>query len=92
MDRIYTKGGRPLSVSGDDLFARSGTHVARLRGGKAYGPGGRYVGTLVNDRLIYRSTDSASICAPFAPRAGAGHAFANRAATSAWGDEPPIAD
>ena len=92
MDRIYTKEGRPLKVSGDDLIARSGKHVARLRGSKAYGPDGRYVGTVVNDRLIYRSTDSASLGSPFAARASAGHASANHAATAAWGDEPPIPD
>jgi len=92
MDRIYTKEGRPLKVYGDDLIARSGTHVARLKGTKAYGPDGQYVGSLVNDRLIYRSTDSASVASPFAPRACAGHASANRAATAAWGDEPRIPD
>jgi hypothetical protein len=44
---LYTKEGRPLRQSGDDLFSRSGTHVAKLKGKKAYGPDGRYVGTLV---------------------------------------------
>ena len=52
LSMIYTKDGRPLKVSGQDLFARSGKHVARIRNGKAYGPDGRYVGTIVNDRLI----------------------------------------
>lgn len=93
MERIYTKNGRPLKVSRQDLFSRSGKHVARMRDGKAYGPDGRYVGTIVNDdRLIYRTTNSASISSPFAPRASAGHAYANHAATAAWGEEPPIPD
>lgn len=92
MEMIYTKNGRPLKVSGQDLFSRSGKHVARMRNDKAYGPDGRYVGTIVGDRLIYRSTDSASISSPFAPRASAGHAYANHAATAAWGDEPSIPD
>jgi hypothetical protein len=92
MDMIYTKDGRPLKVSGQDLFSRSGKHVARIRNGKAYGPDGRYVGTVVNDRLIYRSTNSATISSPFAPRMSAGHAYANHAPTAAWGDEPPIPD
>jgi len=92
MELIYTKNGRPLKVSGQDLFSRSGEHVACMRNGKAYGPDGRYVGTIVNDRLIYRSTNSASISSPFAPRASAGHAHANHAATAAWGEEPPISD
>ena len=92
MDRLYTKEGRPLKVSGDDLFSPSGRHVARIRNGKAYGPDGLYVGTVVGDRLIYRSTNSASRSSAFAARAHAGHASANRAATAVWGDEPPIPD
>ena len=92
MDMIYTKNGRPLKVSGQDLISRSGKHVARMRNGKAYGPDGRYVGTIVNDRLIYRSTNSATISSPFAQRASAGHTHANHAPTAAWGDEPPIPD
>lgn len=92
MDKIYTKEGRPLKVSGEDLFSRSGKHVARIRNGKAYGPDGRYVGTIVENRLIYRGTHSASISSPFAPRPGAGHASANHAATATWGEEPRISD
>jgi hypothetical protein len=92
MDVIYTKDGRPLKVSGQDLIARSGMHVARMRNGKAYGPDGHYVGTIVNDRLIYRSTNSATISSPVAPRASAGHSRANRAPTAAWGEEPPVPD
>ena len=49
MEMIYTKNGRPLKIAGEDLFARSGKHVAPMRDGKAYGPDGRYVGTIVND-------------------------------------------
>lgn len=92
MDMTYTKSGRPLKVSGEDLISRSGKHVARIRNGKAYGPDGKYVGTIVNDRLIYRSTDSATVSSPFVRRASAGHAYANHAATAAWGEEPPIPD
>jgi len=87
---IYTKEGRPLHRSGDNLFAASGTHVARLRGDRAYSPNGSYVGTLVNDRLIYRSTDSATIGSPFVQISRAGFAAANAVGTAAWGDEPPI--
>jgi hypothetical protein len=89
---IYTKEGRPLRRSGQDLFSRSGTHVARVRGDKAFGPDGGYVGTVVGDRLIYRSTHSARISAPFAQRAHAGTATANRVPSAQWGDEPPIPD
>lgn len=92
MATIYTKNGRPLRRDGDDLFARSGTHVARMRGDKAYGPNGEYVGTLVGERLIYRSTQSASKGSSFAQRARSGSAQASRGGSAAWGDEPPIPD
>ena len=58
---IYTKNGEPLHQSGHDLFDSSGRHVARVNGTKAFGPMGRYVGTIVGDRLVYRNTDSAVI-------------------------------
>lgn len=90
MANLYTKDGRPLRRSGNDIFSASGTHVARLRGDKAYGPDGQYVGTIVNDRLVYRSTQSASISSPFAQRAHAGFASAHRAGRAMLGDEPPI--
>ncbi len=86
---LYTKNGRALQVVGDDLISRDG-HVARLRDGRAYAPNGTYVGTVVGDRLLYRSTDSARISSPFVRKAFAGHAYANHAASGLWGDEPPI--
>lgn len=92
MSTIYTKDGRPLSRSGDDLFSRSGEHVARLRRDKAFDSNGRYVGTLVSNRLIYRSTQSAAVGPPFAKRSRAGTASANAAGSALWGDEPPIPD
>ncbi len=92
MPTLYTKEGRPLRQSGDDLFSQSGTHVAKLKGKKAYGPDGQYVGTLVGSRLVYRSTDSASIGSPFAQRAHAGTANASAVGSALLGDEPPIPD
>lgn len=92
MGTLYTKDGRPLQQSGNDLFSASGTHVAKLRGKKGYGPDGAYVGTLVGDRLVYRSTDSATVGSPFAQRAHAGTAAAHRAGSATWGEEPPIPD
>ncbi len=90
MADLYTKQGRPLSVSGDKVFNRDGRQVARSKGDKVYGPDGRYVGTIVGDRLIYRSSQSASVSSPFAPAVRAGSASASRGATGAWGEEPPI--
>ena len=89
---LYTKEGRPFHQDGDDLFSRSGTHAARLRGKKAYHPDGQYVGTLVGNRLVYRTTDSASLGPVFATRLRAGTASADAVGAAVLGDEPPIPD
>lgn len=89
---LYTKNGRPLQVSGNTVYSRSGHVVGRIKGEKVYGTDGRYVGTIVNDRLVYRSTHSATISTPFASANRAGIAKANRAGLAIWGDEPNIPD
>ena len=89
---LYTKDGRPLQVSGDKVYSRSGEVVGRIKGSKVYGPDGRYVGTITGNRLVYRSTDSATISSPFAAANRAGSARANRAGSAIWGDEPEIPD
>ncbi len=88
MAGLYTKNGKPLKVSGTDIFDRSGRHVGRIRGDRVLSPDGRYAGTIVGDRVVYRSTQSARSASPFAPRASAGIARANRAGSATWGDEP----
>jgi hypothetical protein len=88
MGQLHTKNGKPLTVSGDNIFDRSGRHVGRRRGDKVYGPDGRYAGTIVGDIVVYRSTDSASIGSPFASSARAGSAQATRAGSALWGEEP----
>jgi hypothetical protein len=92
MSMMYTKNGRPLTRHGDDLFSRSGKHVGRIRGTRVYDPTGRYAGTVVGDRVIYRSTDSATVSGPFAQSARAGSAAANVVGIAAVGDEPPFPD
>lgn len=89
---LYTKDGRPLQVSGETVYSRSGQPVGRIRGSKVFDTDDRYVGTIVGDRLVYRSTDSASIGSPFAAANRAGSARANRAGSAIWGDEPDIPD
>ncbi len=87
---LYTKNGRPLQTSGDIIYSRSGVPVGKMRREKVFGRDGRYVGTIVGDRLVYRSTDSASIGSPFAAANRAGSAAANAAGSAVWGDEPNI--
>lgn len=55
---LYTKQGRPLQVSGDIVYSRSGRVVGRISSGKVYGLNDRYVGSIDGDRLVYRSTES----------------------------------
>lgn len=89
---MYTKDGKPLQVSGDIVYSGSGRVVGKIKGTKVFGPNGQYVGSVVNDRLVFRSTDSAAISSPFAVADRAGTARANRAASAMWGDEPVIPD
>jgi hypothetical protein len=93
MANLYTKDGRPVQVSGDRVYSRSGKYVGRLTSDRLHGPNGRYVASLVGDRLVYRSTHSARVGsshAPYADRAGSG--AANHAGSGLWGDEPDIPD
>jgi len=76
MSSLYTKNGRPLQVSGNNLYSRSGKYVGRIRGGKVYDPSGRYAGTIVGTGS---STDR-SRALPSADPAQARHA---------WGRPPP---
>lgn len=92
MASLYTKNGRPLQRRGDDVFSRSGKHVGRIRSNKVYGPDGRYAGTIDGDRVVYRSSDSASISSPFARSASAGTASSNAVGSAVWGDEPDFPD
>jgi hypothetical protein len=65
---LYTKNGRPLQRSGDNLFSRAGKQLGGVRGDRVYGPDGRYAGPIVGNQVVYRSTHSARISSPFAPR------------------------
>ena len=92
MDYLYTKNGRPLRVVGQYVYARSGQPVGRIRDNHVYHCDGRYAGTIVGDRVAFRSLyahRSASSCSP-AWRAGSGRA--NRAGSGMMGSEPEFAD
>jgi hypothetical protein len=88
----YTKYGRPLQVSSDIVYGRSGKVVGRINDDRVYGTDGWYVGTITSGRLVYRSNDSARVssCFPAANRAGSRQA--NSAGPALWGDEPDIPD
>ncbi len=89
---LHTKNGRPLQVSGDKVHSSSGKMAGKIKGQKVYGTNGSYVGTIVGDRLVHRSTDSATITAPFASANRGGCAKANKGGAAIWGHEPNIPD
>ena len=89
---LYTKNGRPLQVSGDKVYSKSGKIVGKIRGTKVFGTDGRYVGTITGERLVYRSSDGASVGSSFSAANRAGSAMANRTGSAIWGDEPNIPD
>lgn len=90
MSVLYTKNGVPLKVSGTAVFNPRGTNFGHVRGDRVYGLDGRYRGTIVGDRLVYRSTHSASISSSRAASVGSASAQASRAGSAVWGDEPNI--
>jgi hypothetical protein len=90
MASLYTKNGVPLSVRGSAVFNPSGDNFGYIRGDKVYGLDGSYRGTIIDDRLVYRSTDSATIGSARAASAGSASGSAARAASAMWGDEPNI--
>ena len=89
---LYTKNGHPLQVHGDKVYSRSGQVVGRIKDDGVYGTDGRYIGTIVNDRLVYRSTHSARVGSPFAASNRGGIGKGNRGASGVWENEPEIPD
>ncbi len=89
---LYTKNGRPLQEAGYYVFSSSGAVIGQRRGDKVFGPGGRYVGTVTDDRLVYRAADSLCIGALFSTLSCAGYAAAHAMSSAVLGDEPHIPD
>ncbi|MBS1183843.1 MAG: hypothetical protein H6Q99_3723 [Proteobacteria bacterium] len=89
---LYTKNGRPLQEAGYYVFSSSGVVIGQRRGDKVFGPDGHYVGTITDDRLVYRAADSLCIGAPFSTLSCTGHAAAHAARSAIPGDEPRIPD
>lgn len=92
MDDLYTKSGRLLQRVGDQLHSRSGRYLGRVENGKVFDPGGRYCGTLVGDRVVYRTIDSAAVGAASLAAALAPSTGGSRKGSAVWGMEPPFAD
>jgi hypothetical protein len=92
MRQLWTKTGRPLLNDGNDVYVPSGKHVGRIKGDRVIRvEDGGYVGTLVGNRLVFRSFD---IDGP--DRAYARPVTETRVEAVGemhmWGDEPVIPD
>lgn len=73
------------------MFNDRGENFGYIRGEKVFGLDGRYRGTIVRGRLVYRSTQSATTGGARAPRAGiGGNTRVHRVGSAMWGDEPDI--
>ena len=92
MEHLYTRSGRLLQLSGDHLHSRSGSYLGQVRDGKVFGPDDRYCGTIVGDRVVYRTIDSAARVAASAAPACAATTSGNHPGKSLWGQEPTFAD
>jgi hypothetical protein len=89
MPELYTKNGIPLSVRSDRIYNPAGENFGYVRSDRVFGLNGRYRGTIVGDRLIYRPTGSAGGTRTASPRI-APAMRAPRGASPLWGDEPNI--
>ncbi|MBK9697674.1 MAG: hypothetical protein IPO80_09935 [Propionibacteriaceae bacterium] len=92
MDDLYTKSGRLLQRLGNRLHSRSGSYLGQLLNGKLFDPHGRYCGTIVGDRVVYRTIDSASTTGASVAAMCPASTGANRTGSPLWGTEPPLAD
>jgi hypothetical protein len=92
MDVLYTRSGRLLQRSGNHLYSRAGSYLGQLKGGKVFDPSGRYCGTIVGDRVVYRTIDSAMSIPASALEACPATTHGNRTGSSIWGTEPPFGD
>jgi hypothetical protein len=89
---VHTRNGQPLQQRGDLFYSARGAVASRRKGGKVFGTDGRYVGTVVGDRLVFRTWDGAGIGGAFAAAGIGASGMAPAAASALHGDEPAIAD
>ncbi len=77
---------------GTQLHSRSGRYLGQVEHGKVFDTLGRYSGTIVGDRVVYRTVDSSATSTPSSAPACPAIKIANGKGSSLWGVEPPFAD
>ena len=92
MNDLYTKNGRLLQRVGDQLYSRSGRYLGQVEDRKVFDPDGRYCGTIVGDRVVYRTIDSAAASTASLAAARAPSTQGSQRGSAVWGMEPPFAD
>lgn len=92
MNDLYTRSGQLLQYFGNRLYSRSGRYLGLLQNGKVFDPDGRYCGTIVGDRIVYRTIDSANSSTASVAEACPAATGANRTGVALWGTEPPFVD
>ena len=90
MDDLYTRSGLLLQLLGSNLHSRSGRYLGQLQDGKVFDRDGRYGGTLVGDRIVFRTVDSAAVGKAAEAAACPTSTHANRKGSGLWGIEPPF--
>ena len=90
MDDLYTRSGLLLQLLGSNLHSRSGRYLGQLQDGKVFDRDGRYGGTLVGDRIVFRTVDSAAVGTASEAAACPPSTHANRKGSGLWGIEPPF--
>ncbi len=89
---LYTRSGRLLQRREDHLYSRSGRYLGLFVDSKVFDCEGHYCGTLVGDRVVYRTIDSAATTATSTADSCPTSSHPNHRGTSLWGVEPPFAD
>ena len=90
---MHTKNGKALQVNGSTLYTGSGYVVGRIRDARLFDQDGRYVGTVVGDRLVYRAAERNKVGPGFTAARCPMRALKDRARVSMLrGDEPTLPD
>jgi hypothetical protein len=87
---MHTKNRRALQKAGTTLYTGSGYVVGRLRDSRLFDQDGRYVGTVVGDRLVYRASDSYKVAPAFTAAKCKARALGAVARSPVRGEEPVI--